>query len=170
MKLTSIIIFFASALFFCPRVSAQVFPGQGPDTEAADSSAAADVIVHRDIFADMPSRSRGDRATVEINQSQELRSRFDEMLIANASKKVSGYRIRIYFSNAQNARDASSAACQTFTENYPGYNAYRSFVMPNFKVTVGDFRTKSEALELLGILKRDFPSAFIVRENINVRY
>ena len=34
-------------------------------------------------------------------------------------------------------------------------------------MTVGDFRTKSEAVELLNRIKSDFPSAFIVKENIN---
>jgi hypothetical protein len=31
---------------------------------------------------------------------------------------------------------------------------------------VGDFRTKSEAMELLSRIKREFPSAFVVKESI----
>jgi hypothetical protein len=31
---------------------------------------------------------------------------------------------------------------------------------------VGDFRTKSEAMALLARIKGDFPSAFVVKENI----
>ena len=34
-------------------------------------------------------------------------------------------------------------------------------------MTVGDFRTKSEALGLLNRVKGMFPSAFIVKEQIN---
>ena len=45
--------------------------------------------------------------------------------------------------------------------------AYRSYVNPYFKVTVGDFRTRSEAMQLLMEIKSDFPAAFIVKENIN---
>ena len=33
-------------------------------------------------------------------------------------------------------------------------------------MTVGDCRTKSEAMELLSRIKRNFPSAFVVKENI----
>ena len=34
-------------------------------------------------------------------------------------------------------------------------------------MTVGDFRTRSEALELLERIKSEYPSAFILKENIN---
>ena len=33
-------------------------------------------------------------------------------------------------------------------------------------MTVGDCRTKSEAMALLGRIKKVFPSAFVVKENI----
>ena len=54
-----------------------------------------------------------------------------------------------------------------FQGAFPGYSAYRSFTSPHFKVTVGDFRTKSEAVQLLNRVKGMFPSAFIVKEQIN---
>jgi hypothetical protein len=54
-----------------------------------------------------------------------------------------------------------------FQGAFPGYSAYRSFTSPHFKVTVGDFRTKSEALQMLQRVKGMFPSAFIVKEQIN---
>ena len=43
-------------------------------------------------------------------------------------------------------------------------SAYRRFTSPYFKVTVGDYRNKSEALAALKDIKKDFPTAFIVRE------
>ena len=45
--------------------------------------------------------------------------------------------------------------------------AYRTYANPYFKVTVGDFRTRSEAMELLTRIKPLFPSAFIVKEPIS---
>ena len=62
------------------------------------------------------------------------------------------------------------AAAQLFQSHFGGYNVYRNFVNPNFKVTVGDFRTKSEALAFLEAVRADFPAAFIVRENIHYAY
>jgi hypothetical protein len=45
--------------------------------------------------------------------------------------------------------------------------AYRSYANPYFKVTVGDFRTKSEAYRLLERIRHEFPSAFVVKESIS---
>ena len=53
-----------------------------------------------------------------------------------------------------------------FRSLYPEIVAYRIYANPYFKVTVGDFRTKSEAMELLTRIKGAFPSAFVVKENI----
>jgi hypothetical protein len=50
---------------------------------------------------------------------------------------------------------------------YHGIRAYRTYANPYFKVTVGDFRTKSEAMELLSRIKSIFPAAFVVKENIS---
>ena len=46
-----------------------------------------------------------------------------------------------------------------------GYRV-RIYANPYFKVTVGDFRTRSEAVRLLERIKGSFPSAFVVKENI----
>ena len=54
-----------------------------------------------------------------------------------------------------------------FEALYHDVSAYRSYANPYFKVTVGDCRTKSEAMELLERIKHEFPSAFVVKENIN---
>lgn len=127
-------------------------------------------LLNKDIFEVMPSRMKGDASDVRINQSVEVRKAMTGRIESSYFKKLQGYRVRIYFSNAQNAREASLAAAQLFQEKHPGHNVYRSFVSPNFKVTVGDFRTRSEALALLNAVKSDFPAAFIVRENIIYNY
>ena len=57
-----------------------------------------------------------------------------------------------------------------FNEKFGTHSVYMNFVNPNFKVTVGDFRTRSEALALLETVKKDFPSAFIVKENVMLTY
>ena len=49
---------------------------------------------------------------------------------------------------------------------YHDVKAYRTYANPYFKVTVGDFRNRSEAMELLTRIKPLFPSAFIVKEHI----
>ena len=49
---------------------------------------------------------------------------------------------------------------------FPDVSAYRTYANPYFKVTVGDCRNKSEAMILLNRIKKAFPSAFVVKENV----
>jgi hypothetical protein len=105
--------------------------------------------------------------SVTVHQSQSIANAMASKIERNRSRKITGYRVRIFFDNKQNARSASEAAMGRFKAAYPGHGAYRSFASPYFKVTVGDFRTKSEAMQMMRRLKADFPSAFVVKENIN---
>ena len=50
---------------------------------------------------------------------------------------------------------------------HPETGVYRSFETPNYKVTIGDFRTKDEALRIYNALKGTYPTAYIIKENIN---
>ena len=106
-------------------------------------------------------------AGVTVNQSTAMKSAFDSYVSANASKKVSGYRIRVYYENSQNARNRSESIARSISGTYPGIGVYRTFESPNFKVCVGDFRTKDEALKLYHALKSSYPTAIILKETIN---
>lgn len=103
---------------------------------------------------------------VDIVQARELREGMLRHIGNNSGRKISGWRVRIFFDNKQDSRAKSEEVLEAFRSRYPGCGAYRTFANPFFKVTVGDFRTKSEALELLERVRREFPSAFVVREDI----
>lgn len=121
---------------------------------AADSS-----LVGKNIFAIMPSG-------VKVRQSQQISESMENHVSSNASRTIAGYRVRIFFDNKQTARAESETALKKFIGLYPDVMAYRIYANPYFKVTVGDFRTKSEAMALLARIKGSFPSAFVVKENI----
>ena len=104
---------------------------------------------------------------VSVNQTPAMRSALDRYVQNNASKKLTGYRIRVYFENGQNARARSEAIARSVSNAYPGIGVYRTFESPNFKVCVGDFRTKDEALKIFHSLKASYPTAIILRETIN---
>ena len=74
--------------------------------------------------------------------------------------------VRIFFDNRQTSRVESEETLKRFQQLFKGVSAYRTYTNPYFKVTVGDFRTKSEAMELLARIRGEFPSAFVVKENI----
>ena len=104
---------------------------------------------------------------VEINQSASMERAFVKYVENNAKKRLNGYRIRIFFDNKQSARVESEETLKRFESMCRDVRAYRTYANPYFKVTVGDFRTKSEAMELLSRIKYSFPSAFVVKENIS---
>lgn len=104
---------------------------------------------------------------VKITQSGTLTKAMRQHSTDNASKRINGYRVRIYFDNSQNARYQSERILERFAEEYPNIRVYRSHVSPYFKVTVGDFRTRGDAYMLADKLKSSYPAAFIVKETIN---
>jgi hypothetical protein len=124
------------------------------------------LLIGKDVFHVMPLKSRGGKADVEIYQSQDVANALRKQIKANSKRTMSGYRVRIFFDNKQSARVESEETIKKFESMYHDVKAYRTYANPYFKVTVGDFRTKSEAMELLSRIKREFPSAFVVKENI----
>ena len=125
------------------------------------------VLAGKDIFHIMPLKANGGNADVEIYQPQEVAAALRKQVENNPKRTVSGYRVRIFFDNKQSARTESEEALKTFESMFHEVKAYRTYANPYFKVTVGDFRTKSEAMALLSDIKGAFPSAFVVKENIS---
>ena len=140
-------------------LAALSFQAAGQNTSSVDST-----LVGRSIFNLLPSREKGNKATVTVRQSPEIKEAFNRQVAANASKRVVVYRIRIYNDNKQNARSASESAMNRFKAMYPGVAAYRSYVNPFFKVTVGNFPSRPEADRMLQQLRGSFPTAFVVKE------
>lgn len=123
-------------------------------------------LVGKDVFLLMPSRDMGDKTGVTINQTDAVRGAMRRQTDENGNRTLSGYRIRIFFDNKQTARVESEETLERFESMFHDVVAYRTYANPYFKVTVGDFRTRSEAMKHLEKIKREFPSAFVVKENI----
>ncbi|MBR4756366.1 MAG: SPOR domain-containing protein [Bacteroidales bacterium] len=156
ITLTLVLWLFAA---FTAAAQNETVQGQAP---AVDST-----LIGKNIFTILPSTQRGAKANVTVHQSEGIIKALNNQIASNSSRKMTGYRVRIFNDNKQNSRGASEAAMNRFKGMYPGLSAYRTYSNPFFKVTVGDFRTKSEAMQLLDQVKGSFPSAFIVKETIN---
>lgn len=172
MKRTEILfnlIIFLIAGMFAPAAFAQTVPDgyEMVDSVVYRPVAAVDsTLAGKDIFHILPSKRAGDDADVQIRQSQEIMSSMRQHIASNSKRTSSGYRVRIFFDNKQTARTESEKTLKRFKDLFPGVAAYRIYANPYFKVTVGDFRTKSEAMALLTRIKGAFPSAFVVKESI----
>lgn len=78
------------------------------------------------------------------------------------STRVRGFRIQIY--NGNNRQEAN-AIRQKFLNQHPRTPAYLIYTKPNFRVRVGNFKTRGEANDFLRRLGNSYP-AMIVPEII----
>lgn len=102
-----------------------------------------------------------------VNRSAAIDNAMVQYIGDNEERELHGYRIRIFFDNKQSARIQSENVEKEFTEAFPTVPVYRTYSNPYFKVAVGDYRTRSDALHGLEAVKKLFPNAFIIREIIN---
>lgn len=105
---------------------------------------------------------------LNINQDPRL----DKMLkwhIENnkINNKIDGFRVEIFFSSDLDAKDKALKKKKEFLSVYPDNIVHVKYVSPNFRVRVGDFRTKNEALKLLREIKGTYTVAFIVTDKID---
>lgn len=114
-------------------------------------------LVSRTVYEVMPEN-------VILQQSPKVRSALANHISANGRKKYNGYRVRIYLGSNQSARDASLHALNTFQRLYPDIPSYRVYESPNFRVLVGNFRTRYEADRFAEAVRHDFPTASVVRD------
>lgn len=79
--------------------------------------------------------------------------------------KIDGYRIVIFFD-----QDKTKVAQQkaNFLARYNDHEAYVDYVAPNYRVRVGNFRTKLEAEALKSELLTYFPTAVVVEDKIQL--
>jgi len=79
---------------------------------------------------------------------------------------ISGYRIQIDFGQDRNAVNKVKS---DFSGKYPAQSSYITYKQPYFRVSVGDFRTKLEAVCFLNKIKYNYPAAFVVSDKITPR-
>ena len=103
---------------------------------------------------------------VELSQPAEMEQAYRKYIKANGERKRNGYRIRLFFDNKQTARVESDELEKEFQLQFPQIPTYRSYTNPFFKVVVGDYRTKSDAIRELGKILPFYPKAIVVREAI----
>lgn len=106
------------------------------------------------------------------NLQVERDARLDKMLKWHIDENleregIDGYRVEIFFSSNLDAKDQALKTKVDFLSEYPDYAVHIKFIAPNFRVRVGDFRTKNEAWKLYKQIQKDYPTAFVVPDIIN---
>ncbi len=84
----------------------------------------------------------------------------------NRVKTIPGFRVQIASFSGANSKNSAFSLRDRFVIDYPDVQAYIVFDEPNFKVKVGDFRTRLEAYAFLQQIKEVY-KGYIIKDNIN---
>lgn len=76
----------------------------------------------------------------------------------------SGFRIQIY---STTDRKQILLEEEKFKSNYPELALYMKYDSPNFKLRVGDFKSKLDAQYWFNKLQADYPTLFLVPDKVN---
>lgn len=124
------------------------------------------------MFVTTPAHAQQTRGSVDLVKDP----RIDTLAARRSTLKISGtpgavystsgygYRVQIY--NGSSRKEAYDVQSR-FINQFQGTRTYISYAEPNYKVRVGDFRTRIEAEKLLQELKGKFTSLFIIPGKIN---
>jgi len=76
-----------------------------------------------------------------------------------------GFRVQIFFGSDRNEANRMKSE---FLKLYPETGAYVVYHQPNFKLRVGDFKTRLQASEFLNEIQPAFPMGFLVKDDVRL--
>lgn len=82
--------------------------------------------------------------------------------INDSELPVEGFRIQLFFGRKEEVNGIRTE----FLKQYPECRAYVSWLQPNFRLRIGDFRTRMQAERFKREIKADYPNSYIVRDII----
>ena len=78
---------------------------------------------------------------------------------------IDGYRVLIYFDQDKAKSEQQKAR---FMQMFDDHKAYVDYLAPNYRVRVGNFRTKLEAEKMKQQILEIFPTAIVVKDKIQL--
>jgi hypothetical protein len=106
-----------------------------------------------------------DTGKVEVVQEYKVKELVDKHIEINSKAPIKGYRIKIHFGSDKNKAKEIKAR---FISKFPDVAAYEKYDQPNFNIRVGDFRSKLDAYKALKEIQLEFPSSFLVQDEIEM--
>ena len=106
-----------------------------------------------------------DTGKVQLVQEYKVKELLEKHIEINSKAAIKGYRIKIHFGSDKNkAKDIKSK----FISKFQDIAAYEKYDQPNFNIRVGDFRSKLDAYKALKEIQLEFPSSFLVQDEIEM--
>eukprot|EP01032_Pedospumella_encystans_P003009 gene3009-3544_t len=78
-----------------------------------------------------------------------------------------GFRVQLTSESGQGSQARANDVKAYFMNNHKDVNSYLVWEAPNFKIRVGDFRTKFEAAMFWKQIQAEFPNSYVVEDKIN---
>jgi hypothetical protein len=85
-----------------------------------------------------------------------------------AVKNYPGYRVQIFYESGNYSKNKALGVKAKFYSLYPDVPAYIVYQEPYYRVRVGNFRNKLEANAFKEAIKKEFPEAYVIRDNIDL--
>ena len=86
------------------------------------------------------------------------------------AKKFSGFRIQILSVNsAQMQIEQLEAIRDKFENDYPNIPAYLQYTVPDFKIRVGNYKSKLDAIPDLNKIRKLYPDCYVVKCDITLK-
>ncbi|MFK8043998.1 MAG: SPOR domain-containing protein [Crocinitomicaceae bacterium] len=79
--------------------------------------------------------------------------------------RIDGFRVQIYFNENKTTALGQKA---NFISQHTEHKAYLDYLAPNYRVRVGNFRTKLEAEKLKQELLDKYPTCIIIKDHIEL--
>ncbi len=119
-------------------------------------------------FVDRLKLVEEDQGTVRIIQDY----RIDDLLKIDRAENsdlpgFQGYRIQI-FSGGGRDREKASSIREDLEVRFPNERVYVKYQAPDFRVRIGNFRNKFEAMQLYKQCVKTYPYCYLVKDQINL--
>ena len=106
---------------------------------------------------------------ISIIQNENINKLLQEHKSFNKNQSgIVGYRINVFFDSGNNSKSKAYSIKSQLMDEYPDIEAYIVYQEPNYKVKVGDFRTRLDAERFQDLISKEYKNGFIIKEMINL--
>ncbi|MEO7176448.1 MAG: SPOR domain-containing protein [Saprospiraceae bacterium] len=110
--------------------------------------------------------SRSAAQNITVYETPNVRAMLERFVQVNQTHmKLKGYRVQLIFTNDRRVMESEK---RKFEHKYEGQKTVWSFNDPYFQLRTGAFANRVEADQFLSTLKHEYPSAFVIEDEIQV--
>lgn len=117
------------------------------------------------VFIGFALGQQGDIKEIKDSRINALVAKQSEVVPPDTKTKINGFRVQLYFDSD---RGVINEARSRFIAQFPRVDTYVEYKAPNYYLKVGDFRTRLEAEKVKAAITLDFPTSFVIEEDINL--